>query len=102
VRSDIYALGVILERMLGSTAPRPLLAIGCKAHSQEPAARYHTVVAFADDLRRFKEGLPVTAYRENVVERLTRVVVKYRLPIALVVAYVFMRALLLLWGGPGN
>jgi serine/threonine-protein kinase len=102
VRSDIYALGVILERMLGSTAPRPLLAIGRKAHSQEPAARYDTVVAFADDLRRFKEGLPVSAYRENVVERLTRVVVKYRLPIALVVAYVFMRALLLLWGGPGN
>ena len=98
-RSDIHALGVILERMLGATAPRPLAAVCRKASAPNPADRYQTVIALAEDLRRYKEGQPLTAYRENVVERLTRLAVKYRLPLALILAYVFMRVLLVLFAG---
>jgi len=95
-RSDVHALGVILERMLGAVAPRALLAACRKAHAEDPAARYQTVGDLGDDLRRFKEGLPLTAYREGLVERTTRLAVKYRLPLALVVAYIMMRALLII------
>jgi eukaryotic-like serine/threonine-protein kinase len=96
-RSDVYALGVMLERMLPSPAPRPLLAVGRKAHAENRADRYVTVVELADDLRRYKEGDPLVAYRENVIERIARLMNKYRLPLALVVAYVLMRVLLLLF-----
>jgi eukaryotic-like serine/threonine-protein kinase len=95
-RSDIHALGVILERMLGTAAPRALLAACRKANAEDPALRYQTVGDFADDLRRFREGLPLTAYREGLVERTTRLAVKYRLPLALIVAYVVMRVLLII------
>jgi serine/threonine protein kinase len=95
-RSDIHALGVILERMLGAAAPRALLAACRKARAEDPVARYQTVGDLADDLRRFKEGLPLTAYREGLVERTVRLAVKYRLPLALIVAYIVMRALLII------
>ncbi|HEY9228134.1 MAG TPA: serine/threonine-protein kinase, partial [Gemmatimonadaceae bacterium] len=97
-RSDIHALGVILEHMLGTPVARPLAAVCRKASAAVPAARYQSVVDLADDLRRYREGLPITAYRETVFERFARVVVKYRLPIALVLAYIAMRAILLLAG----
>jgi serine/threonine protein kinase len=95
-RSDVFALGVVLERMLPSP-PRPLLAVCRKASAPDPNARYQTVIELVDDLRRYREGAPLVAYRETVVERIGRVASRYRLPIALVVAYVFMRALLLVF-----
>jgi eukaryotic-like serine/threonine-protein kinase len=93
--SDVHALGVILAGMLGASAPRALLATCRKASAEAPEARYQTVGDFADDLRRFKEKLPLAAYREGLVERTARLAVKYRLPLSLIVAYIVMRALLI-------
>jgi serine/threonine protein kinase len=96
-RSDIHALGVILEQLLPTPAPKSLRAVCAKASAEHPSARYQQVGELAEDLRRYREGLPLSAYRETLIERAARVAAKYQLPIALIAAYVLMRAVLLLF-----
>jgi hypothetical protein len=55
------------------------------------------VASLAADVRRFVDGAAVTAHRESVLERAGRVGRTYRTPIALVLAYLVMRGLLLFW-----
>jgi serine/threonine protein kinase len=98
-RADIYALGCILAGLAGDHPPRPLAAIVAKASSSQAADRYRTAKALADDLALFRDGRPVSAYRETLGERLVRIYRKYELPILLVLAYVLMRAGLLVWAG---
>ncbi len=96
-RTDVYALGAILRFLLaGAEAPRPLEAIRRRAMAAEPEARYPGVEALATDLGRYLAGLPVGAHRERLIERAGRFVRRHRLPIALILAYLAMRALLLL------
>jgi hypothetical protein len=84
-RTDIYALGVMLYEALagrvpfgGETmtevvrrslteaaepppGPAPLVAVCLKAMAKDPARRYATAAAFADDLARYLKGKPVKA-----------------------------------------
>jgi WD40 repeat protein len=97
-RSDVYGLGVVLFEMLcgrvpfsGSPAtvlhqllhhdpppprglrpdvPRDLETVCLKALAREPARRYQTAGAFADDLRRFLDRRPVHARRLGPAGRL--------------------------------
>ena len=80
----------------GATIPRPLAAIAARARAAEPAARYQRVDDLAADLEGWLAGLPVSAYRERLHERLGRIAVRHRTPILLVLAYLLMRTLLLL------
>jgi serine/threonine-protein kinase len=72
------------------------MAIRERAMAADPAARYASVQELAADLGRYLDGLPVAAYRENLVERAGRFVHRYRTPILIVLAYIVMRALLIL------
>jgi hypothetical protein len=47
----------------------------------------------------FSAGEPVSAYRENIVERTRRLAVRYQTPILLVLAYLVMRTALLIFFG---
>jgi serine/threonine protein kinase len=99
-RSDVYALGAILAGLAGDSGSRllrPLKSVIDQARESDPGARYQDVAALAADVRRFVDGAAVTAYRETVLERAARVGRTYRTPIALVLAYLLMRGLLLLW-----
>jgi serine/threonine protein kinase len=92
-RADVFALGAILA---GTAADTPaLVAIADKARAEDPAARYPSVPALAADVSRFLAGLAVEAHRERVIDRIARVVRRYRLPILLVLTYLVMRVLLL-------
>jgi WD40 repeat protein/serine/threonine protein kinase len=100
-RSDVYALGVtlyemltlrqafpgddrvrLIERITQGTPPRPrqlapdiprdLETIVLKAMAREPAARYVTAEALADDLHRFLEDRPIRARRATALERTWR------------------------------
>jgi serine/threonine protein kinase len=97
VRADVFALGVILDAMLPDGAPRPLRAIAAQAHADDPAVRYSDVQALSRDVALFREGHPVSAYRESLGERLVRVSSRHRIAITLVLAYMIIRVLILLW-----
>ncbi len=107
-RADVHALGALLVTMLTGTADPPpandarlraagvparLRAICRKAMAADPGARYADAAALADDVARFRAGLPVSAHRETPVERAARILWAYRTPILIVLAYLVMRAL---------
>jgi serine/threonine protein kinase len=91
-RADVFALGALLETM---ALAAPLAAIGRKARSTDPAARYQDVKALAADVSRFLAGQAVGAHREHFIDRLARVGRRHRLPILLVLTYLVARVLLL-------
>jgi eukaryotic-like serine/threonine-protein kinase len=82
-----------------SSIPRPLEAVCRKAMAADPAARYPAAQELAAEIRRFLSGEPVRAYPENALQRARRFVGTYRTPILLILAYLVMRALLLLVAG---
>ena len=103
-RSDIFSLGKLLAFMVsesGNRKPaksdRALRAMWEKASSSNPGDRYESVSSFAEDVSRFLDGLPVTAYHENIWERTQRFYHRYQAAILLITGYLAMRALFILY-----
>jgi len=100
-RSDVYSLGLtlyelvalrpayeapdrhaLIERVLhdeperlkkrAPSMPRDLETIIAKASARDPAGRYATAAALAEDLKRFVEDRPIRARRVSAAERLAR------------------------------
>jgi serine/threonine protein kinase len=104
-RTDVFALGSILQYLLqeppdsqqSDSYSRPLRAICAKSMSAEMSDRYRTVQELAADVGRYLDGMPVSAYRENIFERTARLVSRNRVAVVLVLAYLFMRLLFILF-----
>ncbi len=96
-RADVFALGAMLAGLLGPEPPRPLAAVVQRAQATRPDDRYASVEALQADVKRFLDGLAVSAYAEPIAERVARVVDRYRVPIGLVAAYMVMRLALIYW-----
>lgn len=77
--------------------PRALAAIVHRAMAERPQERYQDVTELAADVARYQAGERVGAHAERLLERLTRVLARHRTLVQLVVAYLLLRALLLLW-----
>jgi serine/threonine protein kinase len=95
-RSDVYALGALLRFLLQDEKARPLRAIVTRAMHDDPSQRYADAGALADDVLRFLDGEPVSAYRENLIEVASRWLGRHRALVAMLLAYLIMRALILL------
>jgi serine/threonine protein kinase len=125
--ADVYALGAILYFLLTGRAPfggptaerraradaraapeppsriRPELAPGLeaivlRAMAVEPAGRYASAEDLSADVARFLDGDRVLAHREGLIGQARRLFTRYRTPILIVVAYLVMRAVLILYG----
>ncbi|SNY60410.1 serine/threonine protein kinase [Arsukibacterium tuosuense] len=59
--SDVYALGLVLQLLVAKSASSDVHWIIRRALQQEPANRYQSVTAFADDIKRFLGKHPIQA-----------------------------------------
>jgi hypothetical protein len=71
------------------------LAICNKATADSTNARYDNVSELAADVSLYLDGLPVSAYSENFLERFGRFYQRHQIAILLITAYLTMRALVL-------
>ncbi|HSB10343.1 MAG TPA: serine/threonine-protein kinase [Blastocatellia bacterium] len=115
-RSDVYALGAILyyiltgrapaatgrsprPRQIDTRIPRAIEAVCLKAMSERREDRYGTAEEIAADVVKFLDGLPVSAYRESVIEKAGRWISRNRYIVVLVLAYLVMRAVVFFFVG---
>jgi serine/threonine protein kinase len=117
-RADVYALGAVLyfllanrppldaceeaimrPRRFDSKIPRSIEAVAVKAMSKQPRDRYSSAQQIGDDILKFLDGKPVSAYRENVFERAGRWSAQNRYILLLVIAYLVMRLIIFLFVG---
>ena len=114
VRSDVYALGVLLYQVLTERFPYPVdgllsdalrniqerdpvrpssldsridsevEAIVLKALAKEPARRYQSAAALADDLRHYLAGEPIDARRDSMLYLFKKSVVRHRRSVAMI------------------
>src|SRR6185369_4598102 len=107
-RSDVFSWGAILQFLATDLAhsanpvarPRALTAIIKKATAVQPSNRYQDVADLSSDLSAYLDGLPVQAYPEGVFVGIWRWVVRNRVWLLMVLAYLIMRTLLILWRSP--
>jgi serine/threonine protein kinase len=101
-RADVFALGAILEHLV-DTLPsdgkswhqaRALRAISRRATAPARDERYASVEHLGQDLASLRAGGPIAALPETWVDRAVRVAINYRVPLALVAAYLLMRIIL--------
>jgi len=95
-RADVYSLGAVLNFLLtDQKVSKPLKAICSKAMATEPGERYASASELSADIGHLLDAEPVSAYRENVLEKTGRWVSKNRFLVLLVLAYLLMRIFLI-------
>ncbi|MBK7660168.1 MAG: serine/threonine protein kinase [Betaproteobacteria bacterium] len=81
--TDVFAKQVsVAPSRLRRELRGDLDTIVMKALAKSPGERYGSVEAFAQDLERYREGLPVIARRESYAYRASKFVRRHRLPVA--------------------
>ena len=96
-RADVYSLGAVLHFLLKDQpkVTKTAQAICSKAMALEKDSRYATASELSADIGRLLDAEPVSAYRENAFEIVSRWVGKNRFLVLLVLAYLLMRLFLL-------
>jgi len=96
-RADIYSLGAVLSFLLKDQpkVSKAAQAITSKAMATAKEHRYTSASDLSADIARLLDAEPVSAYRENAIERTSRWVGKNRFLVLLVLAYLLMRIFLI-------
>ena len=95
-RADVFALGRTLELLVDKT-DRRITAIIRKATNADREQRYRHAGELRDDVTRYLDGQPVSAHRENVVEKIVRWLLRNQALVTIVLAYIVMRVIVFLW-----
>ena len=92
-RSDFYSLGAVLHFLLKDKPEisKSAKAICAKATAPTKESRYGSALELSADIGRLLDAEPVSAYRENALEKVSRWVGKNRFLVLLVLAYLLMR-----------
>lgn len=90
-RSDIYALGRLLEELAGPGMPRALVAIAARACEAAPQRRYGSAQEMSDDVSRYLDGERVQAHAESLTERAARFGRRNQTLLLIVAAYVAVK-----------
>ena len=77
-------------RRIDRTVPLDLETIVHKAIDKDPARRYATAGAMAEDLRRFLEDLPILARRPTILDRAARWSRRHRAAVTLAVGFLLL------------
>jgi len=94
--TDVFALGAILRELLAAEPlTKPLRAIIEKCIADDPRARYADGAALAAEIARYLDAAPLVAYRESLLERVQRWLVRNRALVAVIGAYIAMRLAIL-------
>jgi serine/threonine-protein kinase len=95
-RADVYSLGAVLHFLLKDQpkVSKAAKAICLKARANAKEERYSSASELSADIGRLLDAEPVSAYRENALEKVSRWVSKNRFLILLVLAYLLMRIFL--------
>jgi serine/threonine protein kinase len=122
-RTDIYALGAILDFLTARTQgdgeedpkqsrvfrarfvdkrpqniPKQLRAISAKAMSEQKSNRYENALAMRDDIERYLNGDRVAAYEENILEIVWRKMKQNKFLIFLILTYILAQLVVRLLG----
>jgi len=92
IADDVHALGLIVQLAADGARDADLAAIIARAIHADPARRYATAHDLAQDLDRWRRGLPVTARPDRMAYRLRKFVARHRLGTALAMAGVLALA----------
>ena len=101
-RADIYSLGAVLDFLLKDQpkVSKAADAIRLKAMARQKESRYASASELSADIGRLLDAEPVTAYRENALEKVGRWVSKNRFLVLLVLAYLLMRIIFIFTSRP--
>ena len=103
-RDEVFLEGAVLYFLLTDQTPsgekprainpkisKPAEAICLKAMARDRGNRYAGATDLSADVNRLLDSEPVSAYRENAYEKVSRWISKNRFLVLLVLAYLLMR-----------
>jgi serine/threonine protein kinase len=106
-RTDIFSLGAVMTFVLNNgmrggrksldSIPRQLKAICGKAMAPDVSLRYSSVGEFTSDISSYLEQKPISAYRENILDLVDRLIKRHGTAIGLVLVYLLMRILFIVF-----
>lgn len=99
-RADVFALGRILGDIVAADPAgeaAPLRSVIGRATQPVPQNRYDSVSSLARDVTAYLDGLPVSAHRESLAERVVRLGRKHHVALSLISVYLLVRLLMLVF-----
>tara|TARA_R110002033_G_scaffold26757_13_gene61300 strand:- start:71179 stop:73560 length:2382 start_codon:yes stop_codon:yes gene_type:complete len=88
--SDVYSLGKILELLISDQDAPELQAVAAKATAELPEDRFAGAAMLSEELRRYRDGYPVTAYSDQNRYRLRKYLWRQRYAVSSIAVIILL------------